>query len=130
MDVVRDVLHDDWSARDVELYLADYALLALRPMPARPHPPEPLPMHDGPTGRAFGAQEPYVEKRGDGRVRAHLPVTVRGDRLGVLRLTLPSAAHAEESLAELTELAEVLGHELVVAERTPTCTSGHVAPAD
>lgn len=117
MDVVRDVLHDDWSARDVELYLADYALLALRPVPARPHPPEPLPMHDGPTGRAFGAQEPYVEKRGDGRVRAHLPVTVRGDRLGVLRLTLPSAAHAEESLAELTELAEVLGHELVVAER-------------
>jgi serine phosphatase RsbU (regulator of sigma subunit) len=42
-------------------------------------------------------------------------VTVRGDRLGVLSLTLP--ARSRESLAELTELAELLGHELVVARR-------------
>lgn len=108
---------DDWSAREVELYLADYSLTALRPVSTGPGEPEPLPMHGGPTGRAFGAQEPYVEKRGGGRVRVHLPVTVRGDRLGVLRLTLPSAAHAEDRLAELAELAVVLGHELVVAER-------------
>ncbi|MFF9774387.1 PP2C family protein-serine/threonine phosphatase [Streptomyces sp. NPDC013978] len=117
VDALRDVLADDWSARDVELYLADYSLTALRPASTRPAPPDSLPMHDGPAGRAFGSQEPYVEKRGDDRVRLHLPVTVRGDRLGVLRLTLPSAAHAEECLAELTELAQVLGHELVVAER-------------
>ncbi|MDW8804420.1 PP2C family protein-serine/threonine phosphatase [Streptomyces scabiei] len=118
LDALRDVLGEDaWSAREVELYLADYSLTALRPVSTRPGPPEPLPTHGGPTGRAFGAQEPYLEKRGDGRVRAHLPVTVRGDRLGVLRLTLPSAAHAEEALSELTELAGVLAHELVVAER-------------
>lgn len=117
VDALRDVLGDDWSARDVELYLADYSLTALRPASTRPDRPDSLPMHDGPAGRVFGAQEPYVEKRADDRVRLHLPVTVRGDRLGVLRLTLPSAAHAEECLAELTELAEVLGHELVVAER-------------
>lgn len=116
MDTLSDVLAD-WSARDVELYLADYSLTVLRPASTRPDPPDSLPMHDGPAGRAFGAQEPYVEKRGDDRVRLHLPVTVRGDRLGVLRLTLPSAAQAEECLAELTELAQVLGHELIVAER-------------
>ncbi|MGW0841655.1 PP2C family protein-serine/threonine phosphatase [Streptomyces sp. NPDC002787] len=117
VDAIRDVLSDDWSARDVQLYLADYSLTTLRPVSTRPDPPEPLPMHDGPTGRAFGAQEPYVEKLGDGRVRAHLPVTVRGDRLGVLCLALPSAAYADKCLAELAELAGVLGHELVVAER-------------
>ncbi|WP_060885927.1 PP2C family protein-serine/threonine phosphatase [Streptomyces caniscabiei] len=117
VDALSDVLADDWSARDVELYLADYSLTVLRPASAHPDPPDSLPMHDGPAGRAFGAQEPYVEKRGDDRVRLHLPVTVRGDRLGVLRLTLPSAAQAEECLAELTELAQVLGHELIVAER-------------
>ncbi|MGW1672522.1 PP2C family protein-serine/threonine phosphatase [Streptomyces sp. NPDC002324] len=118
LDALRDVLGEDaWSAREVELYLADYSLTALRPVSTHPDAPEPLPMHGGPTGRAFGSQEPYLEKRGDGRVRAHLPVTVRGDRLGVLRLTLSSAAHAEEGLAELTELAGVLAHELVVAER-------------
>ncbi|MEE1760240.1 PP2C family protein-serine/threonine phosphatase [Streptomyces sp. SP18BB07] len=117
VDALRDVLADHWSARDVELYLADYSLTVLRPASTRPDPPDSLPMHDGPAGRAFGAQEPYVEKHGDDQVRLHLPVTVRGDRLGVLRLTLPSAAHAGECLAELTELAQVLGHELVVAER-------------
>ncbi|MBZ3901304.1 MULTISPECIES: PP2C family protein-serine/threonine phosphatase [Streptomyces] len=117
VDAFRDVLGDGFSARDVEFYLADYSLTALRPASTRPDPPDPLPMHDGPAGRAFGAQEPYLERRGDGPVRAHLPVTVRGDRLGVLALTLPSAAHAEECLGELAELAGVLGHELVVAER-------------
>ncbi|KFG04166.1 phosphatase, partial [Streptomyces scabiei] len=75
LDALREVLDGDaWSAREVELYLADYSLTALRPVSTRPDPPEPLPMHGGPTGRAFGAQEPYLEKRGDGRVRAHLPV--------------------------------------------------------
>ncbi|MFJ1670334.1 PP2C family protein-serine/threonine phosphatase [Streptomyces bottropensis] len=117
LDALREVLGEDaWSAREVELYLADYSLTALRQVSTH-DAPERLPMHGGPTGRAFGSQEPYLEKRGDGQVRAHLPVTVRGDRLGVLRLTLPSAAHAEEGLAELTELTEVLAHELVVAER-------------
>ncbi|MFF6783576.1 SpoIIE family protein phosphatase [Streptomyces sp. NPDC012510] len=117
VDAVRDVLGDHWSAQDVELHLADYSLTTLRPVSTGPDAPEPLPMHGGPTGRAFGAQEPYVHERGDGRVRAHLPVTVRGDRLGVLSLTLPSAEHADECLAELAELARMLGHELVVAER-------------
>ncbi|WP_338900065.1 PP2C family protein-serine/threonine phosphatase [Streptomyces sp. TG1A-60] len=117
VDALRDVLSDGWSARDVELYLADYSLTTLQPVATRPNPPQPLPVHDGPAGRAFGSQEPYVEQRGDGRVRAHLPVTVRGDRLGVLRITLPSTAHTDEGLAGLTELAEVLGHELVGAER-------------
>ncbi|MFJ6697961.1 PP2C family protein-serine/threonine phosphatase [Streptomyces sp. NPDC091272] len=50
-------------------------------------------------------------------VVAHLPVSVRGDRLGVLSLTLPGSAPAPETLAELQQLADVLAHELVVADR-------------
>lgn len=50
-------------------------------------------------------------------MRLHLPVTVRGDRLGVLTVTLPSADRAEECLDELAEVAQVLGHEVIVADR-------------
>jgi serine phosphatase RsbU (regulator of sigma subunit) len=72
-------------------------------------------MHDSTAGRAFGAQDPVVEETGD-VVRVYLPVTVRGDRLGVLSVTLPSET-AATMLPELTDIADVLGHEVLVAER-------------
>lgn len=97
--------------------MADYGLTVLQPVSVLPHTLEPIPVHSSPEGRAFGAQEPFVEERTGRRVRAHLPVTVRGDRLGVLSVTLPSEACDEETLAELSEVAEVLAHEVLVAER-------------
>jgi serine phosphatase RsbU (regulator of sigma subunit) len=42
---------------------------------------------------------------------------VRGDRLGVLSVTLPARAADAAELAELAEVARLLGHEVVVAER-------------
>jgi hypothetical protein len=123
LDAVRRVLTDQYAADSVELYLADYGLTVLQPVSVPPHTLQPVSVHNSPAGRAFGAQEPYVEtvsgESGDsgGRVRAHLPVTVRGDRLGVLTVTLPGGEHADGCIAELAEIAEVLGHEVVVAER-------------
>ncbi|MFI9169689.1 PP2C family protein-serine/threonine phosphatase [Streptomyces lincolnensis] len=117
LDAVRRVLADQYAADSVELFLADYGLTVLQPVSVLPHTREPVSVHNSPAGRAFGAQEPFVEAAGDGRVRAHLPVTVRGDRLGVLSVTLPGGEHADECLAELAQVAEVLGHEVVVAER-------------
>ncbi|MFE6200921.1 PP2C family protein-serine/threonine phosphatase [Streptomyces sp. NPDC057838] len=117
LDAVRRVLTDQYAADSVELFLADYGLTVLQPVSVLPHTDQPVPVHSSPAGRAFGAQEPYVETLPDDRVRAHLPVTVRGDRLGVLTVTLPGGRHAEGDLAELAEIAEVLGHEVVVAER-------------
>ncbi|MFG2025557.1 PP2C family protein-serine/threonine phosphatase [Streptomyces sp. NPDC048825] len=117
VDAVRGVLCDDYAAKAVDVFMADYGLTVLRSVSIPPDPPESLPVHRSPAGRAFGAQEPFAEKCGDGRVCVHLPVTVRGDRLGVLSVTMPSADQAEECLAELTEIAEVLGHELIVADR-------------
>ncbi|MFE1249674.1 PP2C family protein-serine/threonine phosphatase [Streptomyces sp. NPDC058766] len=120
LEAVHRVLADQYAADSVELFLADYGMTVLQPVSELPHTLEPLPVHNSPAGRAFGAQEPYVEAlpgRPDGPVRAHLPVSVRGDRLGVLSVTLPGRAHAEACLGELAEIAEVLAHEVVVAER-------------
>ncbi|WP_426570544.1 PP2C family protein-serine/threonine phosphatase [Streptomyces canus] len=114
-DAVRGVLAERYAADSVELYLADYGLTVLQPVSVPPDAGQPVPVHDSPAGRAFGAQEPFVEPVGGGRVRAHLPVTVRGDRLGVLTMTLPG--QGDGVLAELAEIAQVLGHELIVAER-------------
>jgi serine phosphatase RsbU (regulator of sigma subunit) len=114
---VREVLCGQYAATAVEFRLADYALTVLQPVDgAADGPARSLPVHASAAGRAFGAQEPYVEELDGGPVRVHLPVTVRGDRLGVLSVTLPTAP-AEAELAELAEVAQVLGHEVVVAER-------------
>ncbi|WP_328355137.1 serine/threonine-protein phosphatase [Streptomyces sp. NBC_00457] len=117
VDAVRDVLCNVYGAKTVQLFLADYGLATLQSVHTAPSPPESLPAHGTPAGRAFGSQEPYVEKLTDDQVRLHLPVTVRGDRLGVLTVTLPSADRAEECLDELAEVAQVLGHEVIVADR-------------
>ncbi|MFE9680537.1 PP2C family protein-serine/threonine phosphatase [Streptomyces sp. NPDC006285] len=117
LDAVRDVLRGQYAAEEVELFMADYGLTLLQPVSTLPLTLPPLPIHTGPAGRAFGAQEPVTEDCPGGAVRVHLPVTVRGDRLGVLSVTMPSADAAAECSAELAEVAEVLGHEVIVAER-------------
>jgi hypothetical protein len=83
-----------------------------------PHTLEPVSVHNSAEGRAFGAQEPFTEDApGGGLVRVHLPVSVRGDRLGVLSVVLPGGDHVRGCLTDLAEIAEVLGREVVVAER-------------
>ncbi|MFF4702844.1 PP2C family protein-serine/threonine phosphatase [Streptomyces sp. NPDC001288] len=117
VDAVRAVLTEQYGAQSVELFMADYGLTALQPVSVRPHNLVAVPVHGSPAGRAFGSQEPYSEEGRDQSVRVHLPVSVRGDRLGVLSVTLPGDEAARASVAELAEIAEVLGHEVVVAER-------------
>lgn len=117
LDAVSEVLRERYAADSVELFMADYGLTVLQPVSVLPHTLEPVSVHNSPAGRAFGAQEPHLEGLREGRVRVHLPVTVRGDRLGVLSVTLPGEEHARECLAELADIAEVLAHEVVVAER-------------
>lgn len=52
-----------------------------------------------------------------GPVTAHLPVSVRGDRLGVLSVTAPESSCSPAGLAEMQQICEALGHEILVAER-------------
>jgi hypothetical protein len=118
-DVVRALAERRYHARAVELLMADYATAALQPVGATAHPRPPVPVHDSAPGRAFRTQERECVREGSA-VRVHLPVSVRGDRLGVLSLSLPSAGQdgpPEEVLAELQEWADALAHEVVVAER-------------
>ncbi|WP_320781623.1 PP2C family protein-serine/threonine phosphatase [Streptomyces sp. CRN 30] len=117
VDAVREVLCSDYAAKAVDLFMADYGLSVLQGVCPPLDRLEVLPVHSSPAGRAFGAQEPCTEVCRDGRVRVHLPVTARGDRLGVLTVTMTSAEQAAECVADLAEVAEVLAHEIVVADR-------------
>ncbi|GAA5006253.1 PP2C family protein-serine/threonine phosphatase [Streptomyces siamensis] len=117
LDAVRAVLCRHYAAESVELFMADYGLTVLQPVSVLPHTLEPVGVHSSPQGRAFGAQETFVEPHSGDRRQVHLPVTVRGDRLGVLSVMLPVNACDTEALAELADIAEVLAHEVLVAER-------------
>ncbi|WKE73608.1 PP2C family protein-serine/threonine phosphatase [Streptomyces sp. WP-1] len=117
LDAVRRVLADQYAAESVELFMADYGLTVLQPVSVLPHVRNPVSVHNSVAGRAFSAQEAVVEARADRRVRVHLPVSVRGDRLGVLSVTLVDDGQVRDLLGELMDIAEVLGHEVVVAER-------------
>lgn len=47
----------------------------------------------------------------------HLPVTVRGDRIGILTVRLPGDRSTPAVLDELRQVVDQLGHEILVAER-------------
>ncbi|MFD3638819.1 MULTISPECIES: PP2C family protein-serine/threonine phosphatase [Streptomyces] len=120
-DVLRSLIEDRHHAREVDLLLVDYAMTRLQPVGVLPHTRPPVPVHDSAPGRAFGAQEPHcVYDRSASTVTVHLPVSVRGDRLGVLSVTLPGEGGDEPAadvLEDLLECADALAHEVVVAER-------------
>ncbi|MGW2829357.1 PP2C family protein-serine/threonine phosphatase [Streptomyces sp. NPDC001286] len=114
---VREVLCGRYGAENAEFLMVDYGLKVLQPVSAPTDPARAVPVHGSAAGRAFGAQQPFVLEDDDGRAWMHLPVTVRGDRLGVLSVTLPPGARPQADMAELVELAQILGHEASVAER-------------
>ncbi len=86
---------------DVELFLVDYRLAALLPLSGGPAVTRP----GDPVWQSFDHQGEVA----DGRA-SHLPVTARGERIGVLRCSPVSAD--PERRAELAEIATLLAHEL------------------
>ncbi|MFG2576837.1 PP2C family protein-serine/threonine phosphatase [Streptomyces sp. NPDC048481] len=115
----RRLLTDRVGAGEVTLLMADYALSVLQPVTHLPHTAAPVAVHDGPTGRAFIDQAPVVEVA-DGSPSTHvvhLPLTVRGDRLGVLSVRLPSSATDPATVLRLTDFATALAHEVATAGR-------------
>ncbi|WP_329563436.1 serine/threonine-protein phosphatase [Streptomyces uncialis] len=125
LETVRDLLAASHGAVLVDLFLADYGLTALNPLEAADRetvpagdPPHPVPIHHGPHGRSFGSQEPYAHTdRPGGPVDHYLPVTVRGERLGVLTVRLPADRSTREAAEALMRTADILGHAILVAER-------------
>jgi serine phosphatase RsbU (regulator of sigma subunit) len=101
VESVAEELVKAYSITDTELLLVDYRLAALVPLSGAPAVTRP----GHPAWRSFDHQAEVV----DGPA-VYLPVTARGDRLGVLRLA-PTPADASEQ-AELSEIAVLLAHEL------------------
>ncbi|MFB6705987.1 PP2C family protein-serine/threonine phosphatase [Streptomyces sp. NPDC056333] len=118
LSTVRDALIEHFEATEVDLLVADYSSTVLQPVTALPHTAQPLAVQASPEGRAFISQEPYGKYIAqDGTVELHLPVTVRGDRIGILTVRLPEQRCTSQAVDEMTGLAELLGHEILVAER-------------
>jgi serine phosphatase RsbU (regulator of sigma subunit) len=110
-EAVAGHLRDQYAAARVEVLLSDLNMGTLRPVMAP----------DGPDGgpleqRCLGSQLPVVDQRPNGPVRLVLPLTVWGDRLGVL-LVETSLPAGREVTAELAGLADELALALRTADR-------------
>ncbi len=119
LDSLRTSLTQLYAASSADLLLIDYGFTSLRPVPpvqapaGVPH----VPVDAGPTGRVFRTQQPYLFRDGGPTATVYLPVTVRGDRFGVLVVVLPADRATPETTESLCRVAETLGHALRVADR-------------
>ncbi|UYB38177.1 SpoIIE family protein phosphatase [Streptomyces sp. Je 1-4] len=118
LDTVRDHLASAYGATSVHLFLTDYGGTVLSPCGSSEGGEGSLPIAGSPEGRALGSQEPREQQTPHGEaIDHHLPVTVRGDRIGILTVRLPAGRSTSAVLDELRQVAGQLGHEILVAER-------------
>lgn len=111
--VLRGLLAEHLKARNVELLIVDYRLAVLHAVDSAAAA---IPVDGTTAGRAFTSQQPVVEPCPDTGVRIWVPITVRGERFGVLQLDLP-AAPSSQRRRELMLLATVIGHALRAANK-------------
>jgi len=101
VEALGDVLIKHFGITDTDLLLVDYRLAALLPLIKG----SPVTRPGDPAWRCFDHQSEVIA----GSV-TYLPVTVRGERIGVLRCSpTPGSADAR---GELADIATLLGHEL------------------
>lgn len=117
VDVLRAALSEQYGADAVELRLADYALHSLQPARGGNAHTRAVPVAGTVEGRVFGSQEPLVADVGHEAKVLHLPVTFRGDRVGVLSTTVPASAYDPALLEELRRIAAIVAREIILAGR-------------
>ncbi|HEV7936232.1 MAG TPA: PP2C family protein-serine/threonine phosphatase [Actinomadura sp.] len=103
------------TAVEAEIYLADYPMTFLIPVMSCL---DPVRMDNTPAGHAFAAQRTIVEAPdgpAEGPCRTHLPITVQGDRLGILTVSSAQELAAEE-LVVLSVIATVIARALKIAD--------------
>ncbi|MGC4849753.1 PP2C family protein-serine/threonine phosphatase [Micromonospora sp. DT15] len=98
---IGDVLAQSYGITDVELYQVDYRIAELLPL----GDDESITSPGHPAWRAFDHQSPILA---DGT--AWIPVTMRGERRGVLRLS--PVPDDRDVVAALAEVATALAHEV------------------
>ena len=101
VEVLAEALVDAYAVTDTELLLVDYRLAALLPLSGG----SPVDRPGDPAWRCFDHQAQVSS----GHV-GYLPVTARGERLGVLRYS--PAPEDPAAGGELAEIATLLAHEL------------------
>ncbi|MEV4706490.1 PP2C family protein-serine/threonine phosphatase [Actinoplanes sp. NPDC049316] len=104
VECLAEALAKEYAVADLDVLLVDYRLSALIPLLTGP----PVNRPGDPAWRCFDHQSEV----GAGQV-TYLPVTARGERMGVLRFTPRPPSEVER--AELAEIATLLGHELQAA---------------
>ncbi|MCT4351519.1 serine/threonine-protein phosphatase [Streptomyces sp. Je 1-79] len=119
LDSLRINLAQQFAAFSVDLLLVDYGLTALRPVePVQARAGlQPSALDSGPAGHAFTTQQPYLSGADGPTATAYLPVSVRGDRCGVLVVDLLPEHLTPRCAEDLVGIAETLGHALQVADR-------------
>ncbi|MBG0569073.1 PP2C family protein-serine/threonine phosphatase [Actinoplanes aureus] len=106
-EVAADHLRRHYAADRVEVFVPDLTLSALCPLLGDPGPDtEPAVL------RCLGSQRPDTQATASGATCLHLPLNCWGERVGVLRLELPSRPEPE-----LTEELAAHADELAIALR-------------
>ena len=101
VECLAEALAKEYAVTEAELFLVDYRLAALMPLLGG----TPVSRPGDPAWRCFDHQSEVTAGP-----TAYVPVTVRGERLGVLRYApVPDDADAR---AELAEVGTLLAHEL------------------
>lgn len=117
VDVLASFLRTHAAADEVDLLLADYELEILVRV-RRDEPEEStqaLPVNGTDAGRAFSTQAAVVQAETGGLV-VHLPISLRAERLGVLRVRLPEPV-LPETLAGLRQVTTVVAYVIFAAGR-------------
>jgi serine phosphatase RsbU (regulator of sigma subunit) len=109
-EVAADHLRRYFAAGPVEVLLGDLNLTGLWPLLDADATGGPL------AQRCFGSQRPVVDLIANGATRIHLPLSVWGERVGVLRLETMLASDAE-LVGRLTAVADELAVALRAADR-------------
>lgn len=113
LSVLRPLLAERIGATQVRLLLANCEPAAVRPVQ---DPEDRLVLGDTPAGEAFLTQRPVTVMAETGTTTVCLPVSVRGDRMGVLVLLVPEVVSVE-AWPRLGQLATIIGYALASAAR-------------
>jgi serine phosphatase RsbU (regulator of sigma subunit) len=110
-EVVVEHLRRHFAADRIEVLLGDLTLAGLWPVL------DPAAAGGGPLAqRCFGSQRPVIDTTSAGAVRVHLPLSVWGDRLGVLVIET-ALTTGGEIVEQLTAIADELSVALRTADR-------------
>ncbi|MEU4570338.1 PP2C family protein-serine/threonine phosphatase [Micromonospora sp. NPDC023956] len=116
VEVADRLIRSSTGALRTDVFIADYRITGLWPvLDPMLSDAGPLPGNGG-APRCFRGQQPVLDDSGDGHCRLWLPLTVWGERLGVLLVEL-AASPGEDLLAWLGEVAGDLAVALRAADR-------------